>query len=190
MQEGNRLSYLVPQQMDVAQKEFYDDVVQNMGSPDLPHVWMLPEGQLNGPFTAMLHFPDVGRALYQLQRKIVQQKQIPKDIAELVILRVVCHEGAQYGIYAHTLLAEKAGLSQDTIAALLAGRRPAGLAADAQAAYDLADALCGPGPVADDVYAAASACFGGEGTMTLACTVGLFKFLAAVMNTFNEPRPE
>lgn len=189
MAEG-RLPFLRPEELDAAQRDFYDDVVENMGSPDLPHVWRLPEGQLNGPFTAMLHFPENGRALYNLQRKIVKQGIISKDIAELVILVVVCGAQVAYGVYAHDLLARGTALAPEKVDALVAGRYPPGLTGEERAAYDLATALGRPGPLPGEVYSEALACFGAEGLNTLVYTVGLFKFLGTIMNAYDEPAPE
>jgi hypothetical protein len=65
---------------------------------------------------------------------------------------VLVSAGAQFGIYAHTRLARKHGLSDAKIAAVVAGRRPLDLPIQEAITYDLAAYLCKAGPVPETIY--------------------------------------
>jgi hypothetical protein len=190
MENTPRLPYLKREEMSPYQKEFYDDVVTNMGAPDLPHVWMLEEGQLNGPFTSMLHYPNIGYPLYQLQLKIIKQGLIAKDIMEMFILVILADSRVLYGMYAHELLAEKNGVDGEIIGAILPGGTPRIEDEGMRIAYDLALALTKPGSVPREIYEAAIGKFGDEGYNVLVNTAAFFKYIGTLMNAYDEPVPQ
>jgi hypothetical protein len=185
-----RIPYLKPEEMTEAQRIFYDDVVENMGKPDAPHIWRLDEGQIIGPFTSMFHYPEVGYLLYKLQSKIVKQTLIPRDVFETFILAIVVEEGAAYGIYAHDLLAKKCGVPAGIVTEIQEHRTPAEADARLLAAYDLALALCRPGPLPKEIYETAVGKFGADGYNMLVNTAALFKYLGTLMNAYDEPVPK
>ncbi|MDR3295787.1 MAG: carboxymuconolactone decarboxylase family protein [Clostridiales Family XIII bacterium] len=192
MEKKLRTPYLKPSEMNAEQRAFYEDVLANMGRPDLPHVWKLDEGQIVGPFTSMLAFPQLGEMLYHLQRRIVCQSPIPADVAELFILAVASKERCAYAIYAHELLARKAGVPAETVSAVAADPAPADLSfgkADETAAYAFAKALTAGGPVPGAAFERAIAVFGETGVNFLVHTAGLFKYLCTLMNAYDEPIP-
>ncbi|MDR0875543.1 MAG: hypothetical protein LBN12_04970 [Clostridiales Family XIII bacterium] len=189
MQQGPRIPYLKPEDMTGEQKAFYDDILENMGNPNAPHIWRLDEGQINGPFTSMLHYPETGYLLYKLQLKIVKQTLIPKDVIETFILTVVAKEGAAYGIYAHELLAQQSGVSPGIVKAIKENRIPEGLQEPFLTVYALAAALCRPGPPSQEIYESAVGKFGVCGYNMLVNTAAMFKYLGTLMNAYDEPIP-
>ncbi|MDR1246414.1 MAG: hypothetical protein LBK57_05230 [Clostridiales Family XIII bacterium] len=189
MKNTPRLPYLKRDEMSSDQKKFYDDVVTNMGAPDLPHIWMLEEGQINGPFTSMFHYPNIGYPLYKLQLKVIKQGLIAKDIIEMFILVIITDSGAAYGMYAHELLAKKNGVDGEIIGAILLGRAPDIKDETMKIAYDLALALTKPGSVPWETYKAAIEKFGDEGYNVLVNTAAFFKYIGALMNAYDEPVP-
>jgi 4-carboxymuconolactone decarboxylase len=191
MSHAPRIPYLKPNEMNETQKSLYDDVLANMGRPDLPHVWRLEEGQINGPFTSMFHYPNLGIPLYNLQLRIIKQDLIPKDVMELFILAIVLAEGAAYGIYAHELLGEQAGLREEVIEAVKAGQEPALKDnKDYETAYRLARALTRPGSVPKEIWQASIETFGEDGYNILVNTAAFFKYIGTLMNAYDEPVPE
>jgi 4-carboxymuconolactone decarboxylase len=189
MKNSPRLPYLKRDEMSEGQQRFYDDVVENMGRPDLPHVWMLEDGQINGPFTSMLHYPKLGYPLYKLQLEVIKQEIIDKAVMELFILVVVTDMRAAYGMYAHSLLAEVCGLERGIVDAVRCGRAPEIEDAQLQSAYRLAKALTNPGPVAPEVYRDAIEKFGDEGYNVLVNSAAFFKYIGTLMNAYDEPVP-
>jgi hypothetical protein len=188
--KGPRLPYLKREDMTKEQKDFYDDVIAHMGQPDPPHVWMLEGGQINGPFTSMLHYPNIGYPLYRLQLKVIKQKLIKNDIFELFILVIVTDIRAAYGMYAHELLAEMKGVERASIEAIRTGQEPVIGRGDMNAAYALARALTKPGPVPQDIYENAVEIFGDEGYNILVNTAAFFKYIGTLMNAYDEPVPQ
>jgi hypothetical protein len=190
MKNRPRLPYLKREEMSDDQKEFYDDVRANMGSPDLPHIWMFEGGQINGPFTSMFHYPERGYPLYRLQLRIIKQELIPAGVVELFILVIIADIKAAYGMYAHELLAEKNGVKREIIDAIRLGKTPEIGDAGMRAAYELACALTAPGPVPAEIYENAIENFGDEGYNVLVNTAAFFKYIGTLMNAYDEPVPQ
>ena len=189
MSDRPRLPHLKPSEMTAEQKSFYDDVIENMGCPDSPHIWMLEEGQLNGPFTSMFHYPEIGYLLYKLQLKIVKQNIIPKKIIEVFILTIVSELEAAYGMYAHSLLGEDAGVDKEICEAILQKITPDISDPQTLAAYKLAKQLNIPGVVPDNIYVTSIGFFGEAGYNILINTAAFFKYIGTLMNAYDEPVP-
>ena len=140
-----RLPYLKPEQLDEEQKKFYDNNIEAM--QPMPYVWLLEDGELNGPSNSLLHNAKIGNMLFPLNRAIIREsiEAVGGAIHELAILATVASAKAPYAIYAHTKLAQKFGLADDKIAAVTAGQRPPNLTTEEGIAYDLTISLLQPG---------------------------------------------
>jgi 4-carboxymuconolactone decarboxylase len=68
-------------------------------------------------------------------------RALPKTVREVAILVTGAKFRSAYEIYAHVMIAERRGLSDDKIATIVAGQRPTDLARDEAIAYDVASAL-------------------------------------------------
>ncbi len=90
---------------------------------------------------------------------------------------------------AHYPQAMKAGLKREIADAIADGRRPAGMAEDEEAAYDLATEILRLKRVSDATYGRAVAKFGEQGVIDLLGVVGYYNFLAIVMNTTRTALP-
>lgn len=100
------------------------------------------------------------------------------------------HFHAGYEIYAHVAVAQKDGLSDATIATIVAGQRPADLPHDQAVAYDTAAALCGRGVLPALNYQLAEKAFGVHGVTELIYLVGLYCMVSVTLNGFDVPVPE
>lgn len=189
MKSEHRLPYLKPEGLDEEQRKLYDHHVEVMQS--MPYPWMTADGELNGPSNAMMHYAEIGNMLFPMNRALVRDSVagLGWPVHELVILTVLASAGAQFGIYAHTRLARKHGLSDAKIAAVVAGRRPPDLSNQEASAYDLAASLCKAGPVPEIVYKRALETFGQETLLALVFVVGNFKMIGTILNAFDEPLP-
>lgn len=188
MNTESRLPYIKPEDMDEKQRAFYDFHMEKF--QNMPYIWKLESGELNGPSNAMLHDIEIGDMLFRLNRAIVGQTRVSRDIHELVVLVVVTSAKAAYGTYAHVKLGEKDGLAPDKIASITAGVKPANLTQTESVAYDLAWSLCQPGPISGAVYDRALEAFGKDGLSILVYLVGMFKLIGTLLNAYNEPVPE
>jgi 4-carboxymuconolactone decarboxylase len=185
-----RLPYLKPEEMNKEQKEFYDFHLESM--KPMPYCWITEEGELNGPSNVMLHNEKIGNMLFPLNRAIIGNsiEMVGGEIHEIAILAVVASAKAQYGIYAHTKLAQKFGVSDDKIASITAGEKPVNLTEEEGIAYDLAVSLCQSGAISGIVYKRAVEAFGEKGVAALVFTIGMFKMIGTILNAYNEPVPE
>jgi 4-carboxymuconolactone decarboxylase len=65
-------------------------------------------------------------------------RHLPEVSRQIVILVVGTRFRAAYEIYAHSAVARSVGVTEDQIATITAGKRPADLSEEAQVAYDVA----------------------------------------------------
>lgn len=186
----SRLPYIMPESMNEEQKKFYDLHLEAM--KPMPYIWITEQGELNGPSNLMLYEPEIGNMLFPLNRAIIGKsiKALGGAVHEVAILATVAAANAQYGMYAHTMLARKFGLEDEKITAILAGRPHQNFTKEEAAAYDLAVALGKPGPIAGAVYDNCVAVLGQSGVNILTFAIGMFKMIGTILNVCNEPVPE
>jgi 4-carboxymuconolactone decarboxylase len=189
MQVEVRLPYIKPQDMTEEQRDFYE--AHNEAMKDMPYTWMLDGGELNGPSNSLLHNVTVGKGLFAVGRQIIREsiQAVGLAIHELAILAAVTGANAAYAVWAHTILAQKAGLSDDKIAAVVAGHPSPDFTHEERVAYELATALLKPGPIPTITYDRSVETFGEMGTMKLIYAIGSFKNTATILNAYNEPIP-
>jgi 4-carboxymuconolactone decarboxylase len=185
-----RLPYLNPTELSPEQSAFYDLHLESMKT--MPYIWTLPNGALNGPSNLLIHDVEVGNMLFPLNRAIIANsiKDVGRIVHEVAVLVTVSAAKAHYGMYAHTKLAQEAGLSDDKITTITAGLRPDNLTKEEGAAYDLAYSLCQSGAISGMVYDNAVTCFGNKGCAALVLAVGMFKMIGTILNAYNEPVPD
>jgi hypothetical protein len=81
-------------------------------------------------------------------------------------------------------------LSDDKLATIVSGQRPADLTHDEGVAYDVASSLLHHGTLPELCYRAAVAAFGVHGAAELIYLVGLYCLVSVTLNGFNVPVPE
>ena len=79
------------------------------------------DGQLIGPFNAVLLSPDIASSFMQLQYAEAQHTSLTERTRQVVILTVGAVWQAAYELYAHSAAGRQAGLSDDAIATLAGG---------------------------------------------------------------------
>ena len=143
------------------------------------------DGALLGPWNPWLHEPSFGKASWDLVRALADKPSLPKPVREVAIL-VTGHFKAAYELYAHVLVGEQRGLSDEKLATIMAGQRPVDLAQDEAVAYDFASALVNGGVLPKTAIGA----FGQHGAAELSYLVGLYALVSITLNTFDVPVPE
>lgn len=185
-----RLPYLNPETLNEEQKKFYDSNMEAMQT--MPYLWLTPEKELNGPSNVMLHEPEIGNLLFPLNRVMIKTS-IDRNggkAHEVAVLFTVSAAKAHYGMYAHTQLAKKFGLTDTQIAAIINGEKPADLDEKEAAAFDLAKALNQVGAIPGAVYDHCVKVLGQSGFNAIMFAVGMFKLIGTILNAYNEPVPE
>jgi 4-carboxymuconolactone decarboxylase len=148
-----------------------------------------PRKAIFGPFVPLLQTPLLMERIGKTGEALRFDGLLPDRIRELAICVVARETGNQFEWQTHAPLAVRAGVAQDAIDALAAGRRPRGLAADDECAVDFVSELMRRHGVSDATYAEAISRFGEPGTVELTALVGYFAMVCWIMNVARTPGP-
>ena len=159
-----RLPFIPPAELSPEQKPLYGDMKAGIAAKYSALKTMRPDGAILGPWSAWLHDPDLGHALWGATKGMTRFRHLPEMVRQIVILTVGARFGAAYEIYAHGTVALANGMSTERLATMAAGLRPADLTSEEGIGYDMATALLGGGTLASPIWERALAVFGGEGT--------------------------
>ena len=119
-----RLPTIAPEQYSADQKKAAE---QFMATRKVP---------VFGPFEPMMHSPEVMSMARSMGDYLRYHSAIGNSLSELVIL-VTSREWSQdFEWYVHHPIALKAGIAKDITDAIADGRRPVGMSADEEIAYD------------------------------------------------------
>ncbi|HVI90463.1 MAG TPA: carboxymuconolactone decarboxylase family protein [Dongiaceae bacterium] len=185
-----RLPLLPQAEMTPGQRQLYDDMRQGIEQNFKGFQAIDDQGRLIGPWNPWLRFPQFGKPVWELVKALSANPKLPKPVREIAILVTGARFKAAYEIYAHVLVAELRGISDDKIATIIAGERPGDLTRTEAIAYDMAAALVSGGTLPALTYRQAIELFGAEGTAELISLVGLYCMVSVTLNGFNVPIPE
>ncbi len=144
---------------------------------------------ISGPFVPLLRSPEVMSRARAMGDYLRFKSSLPPRLSEFVILLTARHWTQQYEWHAHMPLALQGGLKDETVAAIAAGRRPAAMAADEDAIYQLWDEVQRNQGASDATYANARDKIGEQGIIDVLGITGYYTTLAMVMNTTRTPLP-
>lgn len=147
------------------------------------------DGALIGPFAPMLRFPAFGRAAWTYTKALIDNAKLPKAAHEVAILVTGAAFNSRYELYAHERVGEAAGLSNEKVAAIAAGQRPADLTEEEATAYDVAAALAGGRQLPASTYNRAARAFGEEQTAELIYLVGGYCLVSLLLNAYDMSVP-
>lgn len=148
----------------------------------------LDDGRLVGPFNALLRVPAIGES--QLDwAEAISAADLPPAAREVAILVVAAHWRAEYVLHAHSAAARAAGLGDELVDDLLAGRIPAGLDRPARLAHDVALAVVADHDVPDDLYRDFLSVYDETRAVTLLALIGQYLATCAVTTCFRVPTP-
>jgi 4-carboxymuconolactone decarboxylase len=185
-----RLSLIPPAELTNEQKPLYDEMKAGVAAKYSTFTTMRKDGAILGPWSAWLHDPDLGHALWGAASGLTRFRHLPEMIRQIVILTVGSKFGAAYEIYAHGSVASANGMSAERLATIAANLRPADLTREEGIAYDMAAALLGGGVLASPIWESALAAFGNEGAREIVYLVGHYCYLAMILNGFAIPVPD
>jgi 4-carboxymuconolactone decarboxylase len=148
-----------------------------------------PRKAIFGPFIPLLQTPLLMEHIGKTGEALRFKGTLPDRIRELVICVVARETGNQFEWQTHVPLAIKAGVTQEAIESLAAGRRPRELPADETRSVDFVTELMLRHGVSDASYAEALSCFGKQGVVELTVLVGYFVMVCWIMNVARTPGP-
>jgi hypothetical protein len=184
-----RLPYISPENLTTVQRPLYDDMKAGATAKYQTFETVRADGALLGPWSAWLHEPELGAAIWGLSKAMTRFKHLPDLVRQVAILAVGARFKAAYEIYAHSVVGRSSGLPETELAAILSGTRPTELSREAETAYDVATALLGGGILETDLYERSLELFGQHGTNELIYLVGYYCFVSMTLNGFDVPVP-
>jgi 4-carboxymuconolactone decarboxylase len=176
--KGDRFKPLTFDQLTPEQKTLVD------------HLLSGERGGLNGPFNVLLRSPEMGDQAQKLGAQLRFHSSLPDELRELAIIMTARSWNAQYEWYAHKRLALQVGLSPALIDAIAAGKRPASMEPDVEAAYDFASELLKTRQVSDRTFHAAVAKLGERGVVDLTALMGYYHMVSMLLNIDRYPLPD
>jgi 4-carboxymuconolactone decarboxylase len=182
---------LVPlSDMSPEQRALYGDMREGIGTNFKGFTAINDSGELIGPWDPWLRFPKFGGPVWNLVKALSSSPSLPRAVREVAILVTGAKFRAAYEIYAHVLVAELRGLSDEKIATIVAGQRPNDLTREEAIAYDVASSLVSGGVLPTLTYRQAVTAFGEDGTAEFIYLVGLYCMVSVTLNGFDVPVPE
>lgn len=179
-----------PDELDPDQRVLYERIV---GGPRKAQAGQVPivdgSGALLGPFGLMTIAPRIGDAVQGVGAALRFAAELPPLVREAAILLVATARDCRFEWFAHEAAARAAGLDDDQLAALAAGRLPSRLEAADAAALRVVAALLAAGTLDDAEYGAAIAELGERRLAELVWLVGYYSMLALALAVFDPPNP-
>ena len=148
-----------------------------------------PRGGVKGPFIPLLRSPDLVDRLGKVGEYLRFGSSLQPKISEFVMLIVSREWTNQFEWAVHAPLALKNGIKQEVVDALAEGRRPKGMAAEEEMAYELCEELSRTKSVCETTYRQAVETFGEIGVIDIATVYGYFVTVCAIMNLAHTPPP-
>jgi len=152
-----------------------------------------PRGQaltVRGPFAAYMHATEFGIQAQALGAFCRYGTSLPPRLSEFAILCTARVWRSQYEWFAHTAIAEKAGVKPKTIADIRAGREPKSAPKDERAIHAFVQELYKTRRVSDRTYKRLHAMVGDQAMVELTGLCGYYAMVAMTLNVFRLLPPE
>jgi 4-carboxymuconolactone decarboxylase len=189
--QTDRLPLLTPDELDPAQHKIHDRMMaeQVPWAAKAGFTAATPDGKLLGPFNTLLYAPEVGQSYLDYFTAEKKNTSLSERVHEIVILTVGAAWNSGYELYAHTAVGKSAGLPEDVIEAIVAGRAPEGVSEQEAAAYEFTHQLASTHRVDPAAYARAKTAFGDTGLVGIVMLTGLYLMTCATLNAFEVSVP-
>lgn len=179
-----------PEELEAAQRELYDRIVGGPRAAQSGSVPIVDErGALVGPFGLMTIAPAVGDSVQGVGAALRFRSSLDPAVREGAILLVAAHHRCEFEWFAHAGAAAAAGLAEQQLSELHAGRLPAGLPQAQALALELVSALLARGALTDGEYRQATETLGEQQLAELVWLVGYYSMLALALAVFDPPNP-
>jgi 4-carboxymuconolactone decarboxylase len=173
----DRLPPIAPDQYSDAQKKAAEEFAGGRGY------------DVRGPFVPLIRSPEVMLRAKAMGDYLRFRSTLAPRLSEMIILITAREWTQQYEWVAHYDIAMKAGLRPEIAAAIADARRPAGMADDEEAAYDMSIEIQRTRRVSDATWNKALAKFGEQGVIDLLGINGYYTFLAMTLNAARTALP-
>src|ERR1700755_3569658 len=119
-----RLPIISPAELSPEQRPIYDDMRDGIAKNFQGFVNIRDDGALLGPWNPWIREPKFGKPVWELTKAMVSNPSLPANVREVAILVTGAHFKSAYVLYAHVIVAEHRGLSDEKLATIVAGQRP------------------------------------------------------------------
>ena len=165
-----RLPKLNPEQLTPRQKEVYDKHTTR-------------RNYVAGPYNVWLHSPELMEKVTAISNYFRFDCALPVKLREFGILVTARYWDAQYSWNAHVDKAIAAGIPEDVVRDLAAGKEPSFKAEDERVYYNFAMEVLEHHFVSDATFAEAKKVFGDAALVDLIGSVGYFSMLQICLNS-------
>lgn len=136
-----------------------------------------------GPWNVMLRSPEMADRLTKLLDYVRLKTSLPLRLNEFAIMITARHWSSQYEWWAHHRFAKKAGLSEEVMADLAQGKRPAAMQPDEAIVYDFCTELHRTHFVSDATFKKAKEMLGEQQVVDLMAVSGAYTLVSMLLNT-------
>ena len=173
----NRLLELPPEKLSPEQTAVFDRLVAG-------------RGRILGPCKIWIHSPNVADGMEHIGTFLNKQSSLSTREVEIGILVIAQHWDADYVRQAHIKAGKAAGLTQETIDAILAGRDPKLSDPHERAVHRFAASLVGGAKLPDAEFAEIEKTIGRAGVAEVLVLLGYYTSVALGMKVHEVPIPQ
>jgi 4-carboxymuconolactone decarboxylase len=172
----NRLLDLPPEQLTAEQTAVFNQLVAG-------------RGRILGPYKIWIHSPTVASGMEHIGTFLNKKSSLSTREVEIGILVIAQHWNADYVRTAHIKAGKAAGLSQETIDAILAGRDPKLSDPHERAVHRFAAALIGGAKLSDAEFGEIEKVLGRAGVAEVLVLLGYYTSVSLGMKVHEVPIP-
>jgi 4-carboxymuconolactone decarboxylase len=147
-------------------------------------------GRILGPYKIWIHSPPVAGAMEKIGTFLNKRSSLSKREVEIVILVIAQHWQGDYVRQAHIREGKAAGLTQETIDAILAGGDPKLTDAHERAVHRFAAALVSGAKLSDAEFGEIEKVLGRNGIAEVLVLLGYYTSVALAMKVHEVPIPQ
>src|SRR5262245_21581505 len=147
-------------------------------------------GRILGPYKVWIHSPTVASGMEHIGTFLNKRSSLSTREVEIGILVIAQHWQGEYVKQAHIRMGKEAGLTQETIDAILAGRDPKLTDPHERAVHRFAAALVGGAKLSDAEFGELEQVLGREGIAEVLILLGYYTSVALAMKVHEVPIPQ
>jgi 4-carboxymuconolactone decarboxylase len=173
----NRILEIPPEKLTAEQSKVFDQLTAG-------------RGRILGPYKIWIHSPTVASGMERIGTFLNKFSSLSKREVEIGILVIAQHWQGDYVRQAHIREGKAAGLSQQTIDAILAGTDPKLVDAHEHAVHRFAAALVSGAKLPDAEFTEIERALGREGIAEVLVLLGYYTSVALAMKVHEVPIPQ
>ena len=172
----SRLTELTSENITPEQQRVLDNILQG------------PRGNLDGPFLAWVHSPELADHAQKLGAYCRYHSRIPLRLSELAILTTAACWQSQAEWQIHEPIAHQAGINHQVTEAIRLGKEPVFSDTEEAVVYQITRTLYNSKRIPDSLYQQAVSTLGEVALVDLIGILGYYSLVAMTLNVFEVRR--